>query len=153
MILQAELVCGVRSFSWPLSPFTLGLSSHDVDIWLAELNSITMHVQQMAQCLYANEHLRAERFHFKRDKRRFIVRRAVLKMILGRYLQIEPHQIQFTYGTHGKPFLAEKHGDSTLRFNLAHSNEAAIYAFMRGREIGVDVEYIRTLPDAGQIAD
>ena len=115
MILQAELEGSVSPFSWSLLPSTLELSSHDVHILLAELNSITMHVQQMAQCLYAKEDLRAECFNFKRDKRRFIVRRAVLKMILGRYLQVEPNQIQFTYGPHGKPFFAEKHGGGTLK--------------------------------------
>ena len=74
-------------------------------------------------------------------------------MILGRYLHIDPNRVQLSYGPYGKPFLAESFGGSTLRFNLAHSNELALYAFTRGREIGVDVEYIRTLPDAGQIAN
>jgi 4'-phosphopantetheinyl transferase len=82
----------------------------------------------------------------------FIVARAVLRMILGRYLQIEPKQVQFSYGYHGKPELAERLGDTELRFNLAHSHELALYAFTRGREIGVDIEYLRFIPDAEQIA-
>jgi hypothetical protein len=59
MILQAELEGSVSPFSWSLPPSTLELSSHDVHIWLAELNSLTMHVQQMAQCLYEDERIRA----------------------------------------------------------------------------------------------
>jgi 4'-phosphopantetheinyl transferase len=30
-----------------------------------------------------------------------------------------------------------------LRFNLSHAHERALYAFARGAEIGVDVEYVR----------
>ena len=51
------------------------------------------------------------------------------------------------------PIWQKKLGDGTLRFNLAHSHELALYAFTRGREIGVDIEYLRALPDADQIAD
>ena len=48
--------------------------------------------------------------------------------------------------------MAERLGDGALRFNLAHSHELALYAFTLGREIGVDIEYLRALPDADQIA-
>jgi 4'-phosphopantetheinyl transferase len=33
--------------------------------------------------------------------------------------------------------------NSLLNFNLAHSHAKAIYAFSRGRELGVDLEFIR----------
>ena len=140
------------SVSWLPPPSTLSLCGREVHIWLVDLDLPANRVQQMAQSLVENERLRAERFHFKRDKRRFIVRRAVLKTILGRYLQIDPSQIQFAHGTHGKPFLSEIHGDDSLRFNLAHSHELALIALARGREIGVDLEHLRILPDAEQIA-
>ena len=106
----------------------------------------------MAKCLIEAERIRSESFHFERDRRHFIVARAVLRTILGRYLQIEPKRVQFSYGPHGKPELAERAGDGELRFNIAHSHELALYAFTRGREIGVDLEYLRNLPDAEQIA-
>ena len=138
--------------TWLPSPPTLTLSSGHVHIWLVRLDRPGRDVQQLAQSLIEDEHKRAERFYFKRDKNRFIVRRAVLRMILGRYLQIEPNQIQFAYGPHGKPFLAERLCDSSLRFNLAHSHELSLYAFSHGREIGIDLEHCRALPDAEQIA-
>jgi 4'-phosphopantetheinyl transferase len=103
-----------------------------------------MRVQQMAQSFSEDERIRAGNFYFKRDRKRFIVGRGVLRIILGRYLHIEPNRVQFSYGPHGKPYLAERHSDGALRFNLAHSHEFAIYGFTRGREIGVDLEYFRT---------
>ena len=81
-------------FPWSLPQSTLKLSSHDVHIWLTKLNSLTMHVQQMAQYLNEDERMRAKRFHFTRDRERFIVGRGVLRFILGRYLYIEPNRVK-----------------------------------------------------------
>jgi len=110
-------------------------------------------MRQMTKWLNEDERLRAERFHFERDRKRFIVGRGVLRTILGRYLHIEPNRVRFSYDLNGKPCLAKTPGDNTLRFNLAHSNELALYAFTRGREIGIDIEYLRTMLDAGQISE
>ena len=38
--------------------------------------------------------MRAKRFHFTRDRERFIVGRGVLRFILGRYLYIEPNRVK-----------------------------------------------------------
>jgi 4'-phosphopantetheinyl transferase len=137
---------------WLYPPSSLTLSNDDVHVWLAELDPPAAPMQQMAQCLSETERIKSEKFHFKRDRMHFIVSRAVLRMILGRYLQIEPKRIQFSYGPHGKPDLAKSLGESTLRFNLAHSHDLALYAFTLDREIGVDLEYLRVISDFKQIA-
>lgn len=54
-------------------------------------------------------------------------------------MKVAPDQVRLRYGRYGKPCLAE----GTLRFNLSHSGDMALFAFARGREIGVDVERIR----------
>ena len=40
-----------------------------------------------------------------------------------------------------------------IRFNLSHSHGTALYAVTRGREIGVDLEFIRCDLEAEQIAE
>ena len=152
MVFRAELEDGDGPFRWSLPPSKLELSSNEVHVWLTKLNSLTRHAQQMAQCLNEDESVRAQRFHFEQDKARFIVCRGALRTIIGCYLHIEPSGVRFSYGPHGKPYLEETVGDSTFRFNLGHSNDIALCAFTRCREIGVDIEYIRDLPDADQIA-
>lgn len=132
----------------------LTLSSNDVHIWRAALDQPALCVEKLAQTLSEEEHTRAERFHFQRDRRRFIVGRGVLRTTLALYLGTDPSQLKFCHGPYGKPHLAAPTygaGDA-LRFNLAHSHELALYAFTRGREIGVDLEYIRRALDVGQIA-
>ncbi len=128
------------------------LSSNDIHVWRATLDQPTLRVQQLSETLSEEEHMRTELFHFEQDRKCFIVGSGVLRTILGRYLGTEPSRLQFCYGPHGKPYLAGRFGEGALRFNLAHSHELALYAFTRGREIGVDLEYIRYMPDAEHIA-
>jgi 4'-phosphopantetheinyl transferase len=111
-------------------------------------------IEQFAATLATDEQQRAGRFHFERDRRRFIVGRGILRMILGYYLSLSPSRVQFSYGARGKPALAETFGGAgeQLCFNLAHSGEIAVYAMLHNQEIGVDVEQIRPMPDLEQIA-
>lgn len=127
------------------------ISSAEVHVWRAPLEQPAIHMDQLAQTLSDDERTRAERFHFERDRRRFVVAQGLLRILLGKYLNIEPHRLEFGHGPHGKPHLSSSHS-SAIRFNLAHSHELALYAFACGREVGIDVEHICPLPDAEQIA-
>ncbi len=138
--------------SWYLSPANLVLSDNEIHVWRASLDQPAAYVGQLRQTLSPDERSRAERFQFERDRRRFIVGRGVLRAILGYYLSLDPGRLQFRYGPRGKPCLSEELGGDTLQFNLAHSHELALYAFTAGREIGIDLEYIRPIPDIEQIA-
>jgi 4'-phosphopantetheinyl transferase len=102
--------------------------------------------------LSVEERARAGRFVFEDDRRRYTVARAQLRRLLGERLGERPEAVELTYGAHGKPALAPRHAGSGLRFNVSHCGDVAVHAFTRGREIGVDVEAVRALPDADQIA-
>jgi 4'-phosphopantetheinyl transferase len=65
---------------------------------------------------------------------------------------VRPESIALVYGGHGKPALAPRYADVDLRFNVAHSDDVAVYAFATGREIGIDVEAVRVIRDADDIA-
>jgi len=137
---------------WEVPPPDLVLPDDKVHVWQASLEQSSDVVNQLAQTLLPDELTRAERFRFARDRRRFIVSHGVLRAILGRYLRVDPHQVRLCYGSRGKPHLAGGMGNDALRFNLAHSHELAVYGFARGREIGIDLEYVRPLADAEEIA-
>jgi 4'-phosphopantetheinyl transferase len=68
--------------------------------------------------------------------------------LLGRYLQIPPDQIQFEYGPYGKPSLVGE----PVEFNLSQSQGLALYGFSRRQAIGIDVEWLRPVPQLLQIA-
>lgn len=137
---------------WSSPPLHLALTTDEVHVWRASLDQPESVLRRLRTTLSADEAARAARFHFERDRRRFTVARGVLRAILARYLDLAPEDIQFSYGPQNKPALADTRQNNNLQFNLSHSQNQALYAFARHREIGVDIEQIRTMCDAEGIA-
>ncbi len=136
---------------WHPPPIELTLSKSDVHVWRASLDQPAGRIQQLAQTLSADEHLRAERFYFDLDRARFIVGRGLLRAILSRYLGMAANQLQFCYSSRGKPDLTKTSGGDRLRFNLSHSQGLVLYAVSWDRSIGIDLEHIRPIADIEQI--
>ena len=122
-----------------------------IEVVMARLDAAPEFVQALAALLSEPERQRARRFALARDRRRFTVARARLRQLLAERLGVDPASVELTYGRHGKPALASKHG-AQLRFNLSHCDDLAVYAFVSGREIGIDVEAVRSVPDADDLA-
>jgi 4'-phosphopantetheinyl transferase len=139
--------------SWSVPPEALFLGNEEVHVWRAKLDLQSSCIQSLIQILSADERTRADRFYFQKDRERFIVARGLLRVILGRYINMEPSRLQFRYNPYGKPALANESGGNGLCFNLSHSDGLALYAITRGREIGVDIERIRPDLAEGQIAE
>ena len=129
--------------SWCSPPDSLTLGQGEVHVWRASLNCTAAQVEILKHTLMTEELRRAERYRFQKDREHFIVARGLLRTILGCYLNTEPHQLRFCYGTHGKPALEVEPGEDTISFNLSHSHELALFAVSRGREVGIDLEYIQ----------
>ncbi len=138
--------------TWHQAPASLNLGENEVHIWQVELGQPLAIINELRQHLTADELARAKRFHFEKDRKHFIVGRGVLRQILSRYLQVNPSSIRFSYKSHGKPFIEFPHEATTLNFNLSHSGNVALYAFSQQRELGIDVEKLRPMPDGAQIA-
>jgi 4'-phosphopantetheinyl transferase len=119
------------------------IASNEVHVWLANLDLPQHRADELALLLSADERERAAKFHFEKDRRHYIVSRAVLRRLLSRYTGFEPNRLLLVYGPHGKPSLAAEKNDFDLRFNLAHSHGLGLFAFTRGHEVGVDIEKIR----------
>ena len=132
------------SHVWSPAPTVLALASDAVHVWRVPLTLPATSIQSLQRLLSPDELDRAARFHFETDRRRFMIARGVLRGILSRYLGLEPCQLRFCYSHYGKPALAPACGPGQLRFNLSHAHELALYAITCDREVGIDVEYLRT---------
>ena len=88
----------------------------------------------------------ANRFHFPRHHRRFIVARAMMRTILANYLNEKPEQLDFSYNQHGKPLINHPH---RIEFNLSHSDDLALLAIGQYFPLGVDLEYFSARPYEG----
>jgi 4'-phosphopantetheinyl transferase len=130
----------------------LTLAEDEVQLWRADLKEIRPHESRWRELLSADERMRADRFHFDRDRQRFVASRALLRTILAAFLAADPSTLNFSYSKTDKPFLSSAHDNSGIRFNVSHSGGIALYAFSRRREVGVDVEQVRRDLDVGPIA-
>jgi 4'-phosphopantetheinyl transferase len=137
--------------AWESPPLHLVMPDGTVHVWRASLDSPLRHVERLTRILSDAEHTRAGQFCFERDRNRFIARRGLLRMILGRYLAIPPDRLQVHSGVNGKPALAAFQAGG-IDFSVSHSHGLALYAVTRGRRIGIDIERIRAVPDSYRMA-
>jgi 4'-phosphopantetheinyl transferase len=130
----------------------LALLEDEVQVWRVDLEAIRSHESRWQEILSADEANRASRFHFPIDRQRFVASRAWLRTILAGYLGVGSKQLRFSYSAKQKPSLAPPHDASGINFNLSHSGGIALYAFSRRRQIGVDVEQVRSDFDVEPLA-
>jgi 4'-phosphopantetheinyl transferase len=141
--------------AWACPPDDMGMGDREIHIWRAALDWHPAGVESIRRILAEDEKDRAERFFFSRDRDRFIVGRAVLRLILGRYLRVAPEGLHFWYNRYGKPALRWSPGGKGLNFSVSHSGELAVYAVsLCGRRcLGVDIERIRQDVSWGRVAE
>ncbi|HEV7906275.1 MAG TPA: 4'-phosphopantetheinyl transferase superfamily protein [Pyrinomonadaceae bacterium] len=138
--------------SWELAPVQPQARPDEVHVWRAVLMKTAPEVESFYELLAADERRRADNFHFQRDRAHFIVARGILRKILGLYVRRPPESLRFSYTPFGKPELHVAGDFETPRFNLTHAGAVALYAVTRGREIGIDVEYVRADMECEEIA-
>jgi 4'-phosphopantetheinyl transferase len=129
------------------------LAGDEVQVWVASLEKPPEVVAGFSLLLSPDEKDRAGRFYFERDRRRYTVGRGLLRMFLGAFLAMKPDQIAFRYGAYGKPALDRVVHGRTLQFNLAHSNDLAVFIFCWDRPVGIDVEHVRPMTDEADFAE
>lgn len=140
----------------PISSRPLWPSSHadaqaDIQCWQAVLPASAAHggpavppadLARWRATLNDEERARADRFHFARDRERFVLARALLRGVLGTLTGQDPSALRFGQGAQGKPFVARADGsDAGIAFNLSHTDDLVLLAVHRdGLPLGIDVE-------------
>src|SRR5258708_25089271 len=130
----------------------LVVSETEVNVWLADVEAIGAAESRWQTVLPSDDAVGAARFHFPRDRQRFVASRAVLRTILAGYLAIDPAGVNFSYSSKEKPLLGPAHAGSDVMFNVSHSGGIALFAFTRHFDIGIDVEQVRHDFDLDAIA-
>lgn len=119
------------------------LNSKQIDIWEFPLAPFFTEAYPL---LNREEQARAARFYFPIHQQRFTMARALMRIILGHYLNKPPHTLNFSYKTQGKPFLELA---NNIEFNLSHSDNLALLAIGKTYPLGVDLEFFSARPYAG----
>lgn len=152
-LVHANVIMPTRNRCELASELRMYFSNQSIEILVARLDNVGLEIiPSLIELLDDAESDRANRFIFERDRFRFIVGRARLRQELSTRLDVRPEAIEFVYGPFGKPALSRRFEGSNLRFNVSHSEDIAVYAFSCDCEIGVDVEAVRIIHEADDIA-
>ena len=128
---------------WEDQNYDFSILSDEIHIWKADLDELSCKLICMDNILSKYEKEKAGRYFFAKDANRFITARSVLRILLGRYLDYSPTQINFAFNEFGKPFLDHGTAGVQIHFNVSHSNRFALFAIGKQEELGVDIEMHR----------
>ncbi len=136
----------------PYTPVTVPHILPDaIHVWTFRLDIADWRDRLRPEWLSADELAHAGRFAFPALRRRFVVCRTTLRAILGSYLRRRPGELTFAQGPYGKPYLNAARARGRIRFNMSHSDELAMVAVSRQRELGVDLERVRPVDEIESI--
>jgi 4'-phosphopantetheinyl transferase len=119
------------------------LAPDAVHVWLVDLARVG---DARVGALLSPEERRRAAAVIDATRRAHIARaRGVLRLLLGHYLERDPHSLRLARGAHGKLCLAEprereRRGRACLCFNLAHARGLAAFAFSPSAAVGIDLE-------------
>jgi len=133
-----------------MADYSFELSERDIHVWVLRITASHTLASQFEPILSADELDRAKRFRFEHLQQSFAITRGALRHLLGRYLGVAPHSIQFRYGLRGKPAVASATG---IEFNITHSENLALVALTVKCPIGIDIERIRPIQDMQSVAE
>lgn len=118
--------------------------SRRIDLWCTYISDIgddALWVRYDA-LISEDERARQARFRFARDRRRYLVTRALVRTVLSRYAAVRPQDWTFSTGPHGRPAISAPHLAPSLEFNISHSADLVMLGVTSDRTLGIDVESI-----------
>jgi 4'-phosphopantetheinyl transferase len=137
---------------WEYPPGHPVLTPPAVHVWRAPLRLPSPLLARLERTLSCDERVRAQSFRALEHRHAFVAARGILRDILSRYLEYPAGAVRFRYSWRGKPALASPMDHSGISFNVSHSGDIALYVVALKREVGVDVEKLRPMPDCQAIA-
>jgi len=115
------------------------LPRSEAHVWYVDLSGAAIRLDSCTSVMGSTERMRSARFHFERDRRRFITAHGCLRYLLAAYTGCRASDLRFRMNPHGKPALEWPEGP---HFNISHSGNLAAIA-LAPASVGVDVEEIR----------
>ena len=132
----------------------IAMEDRTIHVWGFSLDGSPSFVEQCRSWLSEDERGRADRFIRQQDQLRFVLAHGGLRAVLGRYLGLGPDAVELYRSEAGKPRLRkERGGQSAITFNMSHAHGRALIAVSKGREVGVDLERIRSDIEVAKLSE
>jgi len=122
-----------------------------VHVWQVNLKSLNELPKDISEWLSPYELERAIKFKFTLDREHFILRHYLLRLILCKYCDCQPHELRFKYNSHNKPFINLPEF-SEIKFNMSFSDELMMIGLCKQNDIGIDIEKVREIDNLEHIA-
>lgn len=126
----------------------MNLEPHELHLWLSpERSADEAALRRLDVLLEPHEVEALGNFANDELRLRALRTRALVRTVLAGYLPgVDPGDLRFAKGEHGKPELASEFASSNLYFNLTHTDGLVALAVCRHRDVGIDAEnlYERT---------
>jgi 4'-phosphopantetheinyl transferase len=113
-------------------------------IWavVADEAALAERLRPFEGLLGRDEHTAAQRYKRADDRVRFVLARALARVMLSRCAAVSPQEWRFRLTRHGRPELDMDGELAGLRFNVSHTQGLVACGVAVGRDIGVDAEHI-----------
>jgi 4'-phosphopantetheinyl transferase len=131
-----------RCIEWLRPLETPALRRGDLHLWRVDLELMGQ-TPPLEQILSPDERIRSDCLLSSEKRASFTAGRAALRLILAKYLKVNPGEIRFKYSGKGKPSLTGSNHTSDFRFNVSHSGRWMILGVCKNAELGVDIEGVR----------
>ena len=128
------------------------LSIGEIHVWTARLVDDPLTTADLLRLLDQAERTRAAQLSFEHDRVRFIQAHGVVRQILAGYSDADAATLTLARNRHGKPYLVPRANGPNLQFSVSHSGNCCMLAVRLDHSIGLDVEKVRDLPQAMDIA-
>src|SRR5258707_4859632 len=125
---------------------TIPLPPAEIHLWLAFYDEISEERLHSAyrELLNTEEKQQEPRFYFARDRRRYLITRALVRTVLSRYVSIHPKEWIFSTNAYGRPDIVNAQArDACLVFNISHTHNLTVLGVTNRRGLSVDVENFR----------
>jgi 4'-phosphopantetheinyl transferase len=129
-----------------------GLAVGEIHVWTARLVDDRGATAALLPLLSREERARAAQFAFEHDRMRFIQAHGRVRQILCEYAKTGAATLSFARNRNGKPSLVPQANGPALQFSVSHSSDCCMVAVRLDHPIGIDVERLRDLPRAIDIA-
>ena len=126
----------------------------DCDVWTAapQLASDPQATGRLLAMLSADERVRADRFHFEKDRRAYLVAHALARLALSaRAPETAPADWRFVTDGHGRPEVDPAENRRRLRFNLSHTDGLVACVVTTEIDCGIDVEHAERTGDLAML--
>jgi 4'-phosphopantetheinyl transferase len=106
------------------------------DVWFSRVGPYASDVDRVSrEYLSTAERSRVTEYRIREAAERYVVTRALVRVVLGQQLRISPRELEISRTDAGKPVIS--HG---VHFNVSHSGDLVLLAVCETAQVGIDVE-------------